>query len=458
MPRIQKINQPRDNRWMILVSLCLAVLIAQIDTSVVNIATYPIGVYFQASIQSLQWMVDVYNIIYAIALLTGGLLADLYGRRLIFIIGVLIFSVASLGCALAYSIELLIIFRALTGLGAALLIPASLAIIRVVWQDPLKRGVALGVWAGCNGIALAIAPTLGGVLVKNLGWQSIFFIAIPLCMVSLALASIFMPESSEPKNRHIDLKGQTLGVLSLGGLAFFAIEMYTSTIVATFALIISLISIFLFIRTEKDKGDHALIPMSIFNSSQFNSSLICSAAMTFGMYGVLFLLPLFWQTEGLFNEIGSGIALLPMALAFIIFSPFSSTLEKKLGLNTVVCGGVSIIGLGLLIIGVFSPYIYITCIGLAMTGVGMGCAAAPMMHLAISSVHSNRAGTSSSLVNVARMTGATMGIAILGTVSDIAGGGRTGLLYALIVAAVVQISCSVLTLKKLTRPLLNKGT
>ena len=166
-------------RWITLAALCLAVLVAQVDTAVVNLAVRPIGEYFSAGVQALQWAVDAYNLIYAVLLLTGGQLADLYGRRRIFIAGAAIFTAGSLVCAFAPSIVVLILGRALAGLGAALLIPASLAIIRVVWPDPVERGRALGVWAACNGVAFAIAPTLGGLVLSVASWPGIFAAGSP---------------------------------------------------------------------------------------------------------------------------------------------------------------------------------------------------------------------------------------------------------------------------------------
>jgi DHA2 family methylenomycin A resistance protein-like MFS transporter len=149
-------------RWLTLLTLSTAVLVAQLDTSVVNLAVRPIGDYFQAGVGPMQWMVDSYNLLYAVLLLIGGLLADLYGRRLVFMAGAAIFTAASLLCAFAPSVPVLIGGRAIAGVGAALLLPASLAIIRVVWPDAKERSRALGIWAGCNGLALAIVPPSAG--------------------------------------------------------------------------------------------------------------------------------------------------------------------------------------------------------------------------------------------------------------------------------------------------------
>src|ERR1700751_2409484 len=159
-----------QRRDLILLTLCLGVLIAQVDTSVVNLALRPIGEGLGIGIAPLQWVVDGYNLTYALFLLTGGLLADLYGRRRIFIGGVLVFSAGCLICGLSANPATLSVGRVVAGLGAAMLQPASLAILRVVWTDIRERGHALGIWAGCNGLAFAIGPTIGGVLIRGFGW------------------------------------------------------------------------------------------------------------------------------------------------------------------------------------------------------------------------------------------------------------------------------------------------
>lgn len=265
-----------DRRWLTLVTLCMAVLIAQVDTSVVNLAVHPIGVYFAADVATLQWVVDSYNLTYAALLLTGGLLADLFGRRLIFMTGAAVFTAASLLCALASGVSLLIGGRALAGLGAALLLPASLAIIRVVWPDRVERGRALGIWAACNGLALAIGPTLGGVLIGQFGWRSIFLVVVPFGLAALALAVPTMPESSDRQEHHFDAPGQILGAITLGGVALAAIEMHDAAITALIVLAITVLALLLFIKVETQRGAAALVPLALFSSRGFMGAVMAA--------------------------------------------------------------------------------------------------------------------------------------------------------------------------------------
>lgn len=425
-----------------LLTLCLAVLVAQIDTAVVNLGTHRIGAYFHAGVGALQWVVDAYNLTYAVLLLTGGLLADLLGRRRIFMAGAAVFTAASLVAAFSPSIGILIAARAAAGLGAALLIPASLAIVRVIWRDAHERGRALGIWAACNGVALAVGPTLGGVLIQRFGWRSIFLVVVPVSLAAVVLAPPTLPESSDPHGRSFDTRGQTLGAIGLGALAFAAIEAHTSVRLAILACAAAIACIVLFIRTERGVGKAALVPLELFSSKAFSAACVATTTMTFGMYGVIFLLPLTWQSARGLGATAAGIALIPMALVFVIVSPFSGKLTERFGVRFTTAGGVAIIGIGLLLIGTTAgqPSLLLAELGLALTGIGMGFATGPLMGEAVGAVHAARSGTASALINVARMVGATIGVAALGAVYAGFHGGAEGLRFAMIVGGVAQLS------------------
>ena len=432
------------NRWLTLLTLCLAVLIAQIDTSVVNLAVRPIGAYFGARVAALQWVIDGYNLTYAALLLSGGLLADLFGRRLIFMIGAAVLVAASLLCAFSPSIFVLIAGRVLAGIGAALLLPSSLAIIRVVWPDPEERGKVLGIWASCNGVALAIGPTLGGVLIARFDWPSIFIVVVPLGLAAFGLAVPAIPELADPQGRHFDLGGQLAGAFALGAFAVAAIEARETAFLGVAALILFLGALAAFLRLENAKGAAALVPLDLFGDGTFRGAMIATIAMTFGMYGCLFLLPLTWQQSGLLGPAGAGLALMPAALLFVLVSPFSGFIVIRLGSRLMAAGGLAIIALGLAIIGGSAQTTSLTAaeIGIGLTGIGMGLATGPLMDLAVSSVPAARSGTAAALINVARMAGATLGVALLGTLYAIFGEGALGLRAAFIAASAVQLACA----------------
>ncbi len=425
-----------------LLTLCLAVLVAQIDTAVVNLGTHRIGAYFHASVDALQWVVDAYNLTYAVLLLSGGLLADLLGRRRIFIIGAGIFTAASLLAAFSPSVGVLIGARAVAGVGAALLIPASLAITRVIWVDSRERGRALGIWAACNGLALAIGPTLGGVLIQRFDWRSIFLVVVPVSLAAVALAPLTLSESADPQGRSFDTRGQTLGAIGLGAVAFAAIEAHASVWSALIAVAVAIFCIVSFILAERSIGAAALVPLELFSSKTFSAASVATTAMTFGMYGVIFLLPLLWQSSRGLSATSAGIALIPMALVFVIVSPFSGKLTERLGARFMTAGGVAIIGVGLLLIGLTADLatLWFAEIGLTLTGVGMGLATGPLMAEAVGAVPAARSGTASALINVARMVGATVGVAALGAVYAAFRGGPEGLRCAMILGGIAQLS------------------
>ena len=214
----------KQGNGVILLTMSLGVLIAQIDTSVVNLAVKEIGARLDAGITALQWIVDAYNLVYASLLLTAGTLADLYGRRRIFALGIALFALGSLVCGLAPNAAVLVAGRAVAGLGAALEIPTSLAILTVTYRETKQRTQALGLWASCNGLAFIVGPTLGGVLVETAGWRSIFLLIIPICLLTLVLTARSVSESRDPGGRRLDAPGQALAIAALGALSLAVIE------------------------------------------------------------------------------------------------------------------------------------------------------------------------------------------------------------------------------------------
>lgn len=431
------------HRWALVV-LCMAVLIAQVDTSVVNLAVHPIRRYFGAPVSLMQWVLDSYNLTYAALLLTGGLLSDLYGRRRIFMTGALFFALGSLLCGLAPSMGFLIMGRVLAGVGAALMIPASLALIRVVWPAPAERGRVLGVWAACNGLALATGPVVGGLVIDHMGWRGIFFLAIPLALLALGMAPSCLPVSAHPAGRHLDLPAQVTGALVLSLLAMSAIHAGQRPEMAMAALVLALVVLGFFVMLERRAGSGAMVPIDLFSVRPFRGGILATAAMTLGMYGALFLVPLLWQSSNGLTSVQAGLGLMPMALVFVLVSPFSGALTERHGPRAMTSGGLGLIGLGLIIAGLAVGWraFPLTLLGLAMTGAGMGLATGPLFGLAVGTVADARSGTAAALINVARMVGATLGVALLGTVFSMCGGGPGGVRMALMLAGLSQIGAA----------------
>src|SRR5580704_5045343 len=317
---------------LILLTTSLGVLVAQIDTSVVNLAVKEIGAKLDAGVTALQWVVDAYNLVYASLLLTAGTLADLYGRRRIFALGIALFTIGSLVCGLAPNAIVLVAGRAIAGLGAALEVPTSLAILSVAYPDTRERTQALGLWASCNGLAFIIGPTVGGALVDAVGWRSIFLLVIPLCVATLALTWTAVPESKDPKGRKLDLPGQALAIAALGALSLAVIEGTRwgwDSIGSILSFATSLVTTVLFLMRQG--GDGALVPLAMFKNHVFSASLGVAAAMTFGMYAMLFLTPLYLQSGRGDSALLAAVELLPMSVTFVIVSQLSGKIANAFG-------------------------------------------------------------------------------------------------------------------------------
>jgi len=412
---------------VILLTMSLGVLIAQIDTSVVNLAVKQIGMSLTAGVTALQWVVDAYNLVYASLLLTAGTLADIYGRRRIFALGIALFTLGSLVCGLAPNAAVLVAGRAIAGLGAALEIPTSLAILNVAYPDARRRAQALGLWASCNGLAFIIGPTLGGVLVESVGWRSIFMLIIPLCIVTLALTFTSVAESKDPKGGTLDLPGQALAVAALGAVSLAVIEgprWGWGSIASIAAFAISFAAATLFVLRQRG-GDYALVPLAMFRNRVFSASLGIAAAMTFGMYAMLFLTPLYLQAARGDGALRAGIELLPMSVTFLIVSQLSGKIANGYGPRLPMTLGMAMMGTGLFMLALipFNDSLTLVEAALLVIGCGLGLNTAPVNGVAVANAATARSGTASGLVNTARMIGATLGVAILGAIFAVFAGG-----------------------------------
>jgi DHA2 family methylenomycin A resistance protein-like MFS transporter len=426
---------------LILLTMSLGVLVAQIDTSVVNLAVKQIGAKLDAGVTALQWVVDSYNLVYAGLLLTAGTLADLYGRRRIFALGIALFTLGSLVCGLAPNAIVLVAGRAIAGLGAALEVPTSLAILTVAYPDTKERTQALGLWASCNGLAFIIGPTVGGALVDAVGWRSIFLLIIPLCVATLALTWTSVPESKDPKGRQLDLPGQALAIAALGGLSLAVIEgprwgWLSVGSIASFA--ISIATAVLFLRRQADSAG-ALVPLPMLKNRVFAACLGVAACMTFGMYAMLFLTPLYLQSVRGDSALLAGVELLPMSIAFVVVSQLSGKIANAFGPRLPMTLGMAMMGAGLFMLALIALNDSVALVetALLVIGCGLGLNTGPVNAVAVANVAAARAGTASGLINTARMVGATLGVAVLGAVFAMFAGGEDGHVVAGLVPAYI---------------------
>jgi EmrB/QacA subfamily drug resistance transporter len=365
-------------------------------------------------------MIDAYNLAYASLLLTGGALGDLFGRRRVFVCGVALFAAGSIACAVAPDTATLLAGRALSGIGAALELPMSLVLLSAAHPEPRSRQHALGIWASCNGLAFIIGPSVGGLLVDRVGWRSIFYLILPLCAAVLVLARAMREHRTDDGGRRLDLPGQAAGIAALGLLAFAAIEgahlgWLSGATLGAAAGGLAAAAAFVLIERGNTRG---LVPFALFASRPFSASLAVAALMTFGMYALLFLLPLYFQVVRGDSPLVAGLRLLPLSIAFVAVSQASGRIVRAFGFRATMVAGMAAMGVGELLCcasGGDTPYAWVAA-ALTVVGVGLGLNTAPVNNVAVAHVAAARGGTASGLLNTARMVGATFGIAILGAV------------------------------------------
>jgi EmrB/QacA subfamily drug resistance transporter len=416
-PQARRRRRHHGRLPLVLITTCLGVFLAQLDTSVVNLALGRIGAELGSSVAQLQWVVDGYNLTYASCLLTGGTLGDIFGRRRVFMTGIVFFAAGSLLCGVAPENATLIGGRMLAGLGAALQIPVSLAILSDAYPDARQRARAIGIWAGCNGLAWVVGPVLGGVIVGHAGWRWIFLLAVPVGMLAIGLSLAGVPKSPRQGGRSIDALGQMLAVSTLGALSIAFIEgpRWGWTQLATIVcLAIAACASACFVVVEF-RSPQPMMPLTIFRSSAFTAAVLAAAAMTFGMYAMLFLMPLYLQTVRGASAPAVGLQMLPLSLAFFLVSLKSGALAARFGARVVMTSGLALMGLGFLILSTLSRGVDIVQIEFAFLqiGIGLGLNTGPLLSVGLAAAPLNT-GAAAGIVNTARMVGATLGVAVLG--------------------------------------------
>jgi len=417
-------DSPRG-RWVVAATV-LGSAMASIDATVVGIALPAIGRDFDTGLAALQWVVTAYTLTLAGLLLVGGALGDRYGRRRIFLIGVIWFAVASLLCGIAPSAGVLIGARALQGVGAALLTPGSLAIIEASFI-PGDRGKAIGAWSGLSGVAIAIGPFLGGWLVEVATWRLIFAINLPLAVVVVVVAWRHVPESRDPEaTGRVDLVGAALVTVGLVGLTYGLIEGsgrgWTDPIVLT-ALIGGVLLLVAFVAWE-GRARNPLLPLSLFKSTQFSATNVVTFVVYGALGGALFLLPIQLQQVSGYTALQAGVSLLPVTALLLALSARSGALAARIGPRLQMSVGPVLVGAGLaLFTRIDENGDYLTQVLPAVTVLGLGLATtiAPLTATALSTAPARHAGMASAVNNdVARAAG-LIAVAVLPALAGITG-------------------------------------
>lgn len=405
---------------IVLLTMCFALAMAMLDNTVVNVALPSINRELAAGVSGLQWIVDGYVLAFASLLLTGGILGDKYGRKRMFMAGLAIFTVASAGCGISQSTGQLIAFRALQGVGGALLMPGTLSIITVTFP-PRERAKAIGLWAGVSGLALALGPTLGGYLVEHVGWQSVFFINLPIGIVAFLVASATVKESRSDQARYLDMPGLTLGTGTLLFATYGLIEANTKgwgdPLIWGSLLLAAALGLSFFVWEHR--YEHAMMPLSYFRIPAFSAGNAVAFSVSLGMFATFFFLSLYLQGINGLTPFQAGYKFLPMTVMIIVTAPLAGKYASQHGSRAPMTYGLTLAGGGLLLLGLTlqadSSYLYMLPIFVIM-GHGMGATMAPMTAAVMNAVGPQRAGLGSAMTNTSREVGGVLGIAVLGTI------------------------------------------
>jgi EmrB/QacA subfamily drug resistance transporter len=410
----------RNRRIGVLLICCLSLFIVGLDVTVVNVALPSIGQELHASISGLQWTVAAYTVVMASLLMFSGSMADRLGRKRTFVIGLTVFSVASLLCSLAPSVGLLVVFRVLQGVGASMLNPVAMSIVTNTFTDPRERAQAVGIWGAVFGISMALGPIVGGTAVSSIGWRSIFLINIPVGLAAIALTLRFIPESRAPRPRRFDPIGQVLVVVLLATLTYGIIEApsrgWTSSaiVAALSASGAALLGLLLY----EPRREEPLIDLRFFRSIPFASSIVISVAAFAAFGGFLFLNTLYLQEGRGLSPLQAGLYTVPMAVMMMLASPLSGRLVGRRGPRLpLAIAGVSLVTASAMLIGIdpTSPFAQL-CVAYVVFGLGFGLVNAPITNAAVSGMPRAQAGVAAAIATTSRQVGQTLGVAVVGAI------------------------------------------
>jgi DHA2 family methylenomycin A resistance protein-like MFS transporter len=416
-------GQPSATQLATLIAAGLGFVVVQLDVSAVNVALEAMRRDMRTDIAGLQWVVNAYTLVFASLLLTAGALGDRFGAHRIFASGLLVFCLASLACGVAPGAAWLVAARLVQGLGAALLVPASLAMLQQAFPDAAQRSRAVGWWGAFGGIALAAGPVLGGILVTYTGWRSIFLINLPIGLAALFLVLKGRPTAA-PKTarvampRGLDFPGQLLAILALASLAAALTGASRHGWLAPLTLSGLFVSAFAsaaFIRTEA-RQQAPMLPLVLFRNPVLSVMVVSGVIVSFAYYGLVFAFSLFFQSVQHYPAQQAGLAFLPMTAVLVFVNVLAGRLISRHGPRTLMLCGLAIATLGYLLmmpVGAASPY-WLLGGPMLLVGSGIALTVPTMTNATLSSADASRAGIASGVLNTARQTGGMLGVAVFG--------------------------------------------
>jgi EmrB/QacA subfamily drug resistance transporter len=392
---------------------------AFLDGTAVNVALPVLGRELHAGMAGLQWTVDAYLLTHTALLLVGGSLGDALGRRKMFVAGLTWFAIASAGCGLAPSVGALVAARALQGVGAALLVPGSLAVLRASFPEE-EQGQAIGAWSGLSGVTTAVGPLVGGWLIEVWSWRVVFFLNLPVTAVAAWAALRCVPESRTPGRARIDLPGAIAATVGLGGTVYALIESHARGVaLAAGAGIVALVAFF-WIEMRRS---HPMLPLDLFRSRQFSGANAVTLAVYFALSGATFLLILHLQRVLGYSPLAAGAALTPLTVLLLFLSPVAGKLTGRIGYRPLMTGGPLAVGAGVVLlagVGPHSTYVRGVLPGVVVLGLGLAATVAPLTTAVLAGAEKSHAGMAAAVnAAVSRLAG-LVAVALLPLVAGIA--------------------------------------
>jgi DHA2 family methylenomycin A resistance protein-like MFS transporter len=442
----------RAPRSVVLVVMCIGYFLVLLDVTIVNVALPQIDHQLGAGVAGLQWVVDGYALALAALLLASGTLGDVRGHRRVVVSGLLVFGVASLGCALTRTACQLVGARVVQGVGAALLLPGTLATIGNVYPERAAQARAIGIWAAVGSAALPAGPLLGGALVQLAGWRAVFLLNVPIVLVAAAAVLHIVPESDRAQNKRVDWAGAMSSGIALGAVAFAAIQAghrRTDPVIAV-ALLVSAVLFAGFLHVERTCPD-PMLPLGLFARPAFSVANAVAATMNLGTLGLLFLLPQYLQTLQHRSALAAGAALLPLFLPLTALAPVAGRLTARTGAKLIMAAGLAISAVGVALLARLQPDSHFLTLlpALLLWGIGLGVLTPAVVAAAMGAVDGKQRGLASGVNNTARQAGGAIGIAIYGAVAGPAANQHTfisGLHITGLATAALFLTAAVVTL------------
>jgi EmrB/QacA subfamily drug resistance transporter len=407
-------------RSVVLFTCCLSVFMAGLDTTIVNVALPSIQGAMHASVSGLQWTIDAYTLMIACLLMLSGSLADRFGRRRVFQVGLALFSLGSLACSLAPSLGWLIAFRGLQAVGGSMLNPVAMSILAATFTDRAGRAKAIGLWGSVAGLSLASGPVLGGLLVSGIGWRSVFWINIPVGLAAIALTRRFVPESRAGHARRLDPPGQLAVIVLLGCLTAGIIEGprngWGSVPIAVLFAVAVLAAVALAVIEPRRR--EPLADMRYFRSAPFSGAALIGVVALATLGGFLFLNTLYLQDVRGYSALHAGLLTIPMAMMLGALSVVSGRLVARRGprFSLVASGGLIAVGAVLLAFQTARTPVWYLIVAYLVYGAGAGLVSAPITNTALSGMPRDQAGVAGAIASTCRQAGAAAGVAVTGAI------------------------------------------